>query len=132
LHIFRDAAATKKADPGEPDGEAIPPVPTPATDARLRIPEVLDKPEMAPARVESTGLVGMGRAWGVALDFMGTILLAGGLGWGFDRWRGSGTTGALVGLGLGFALALYRIIRFTMKEDSRERASQAERRRGSP
>ena|SRR5215471_18226354 len=92
------------------------------------IPDVLQKgPERKPAPPESgSGFAGMARAWAIALDFVFTILAGAGLGWLFDRWRGSGPVGLLVGLGLGFFLAFWRIIRTTQKQEREDAA----RRRG--
>lgn len=58
------------------------------------------------------------KAWGVAFDFVGTILGGALLGYGFDLWRGTTPVGVLSGLGFGFVAALVRIIRRTMKEEA--------------
>lgn len=110
--------------------DELPPIPTPETDARLRIPEVLKAPPAGlpsskPAEPGTVGsLAGMARAWGVAFDFVGTVLGGMILGYLFDRWRGTGPAGVLVGLGVGFAAALVRIIRRTMAEEAASKASK--------
>ncbi len=63
---------------------------------------------------------GQGKAWGIASDFIGTILGGTALGWGIDAWRGTSPWFLLGGLALGFALALFRIVRRTQAD---ERAS---------
>lgn len=78
----------------------------------------------------TAGLSEMGRAWGVAFEFMITIGAGGGGGWLFDHYQGTNPKGLMVGLGVGFAWAFYRIVRFMMKQDAAERAER-ERRKGS-
>jgi hypothetical protein len=111
------------------DEEELPPIPTPETDPRLRIPEVLKKSgpglPAVPGAGGVGGLAGMARAWGVAFDFVGTVLGGMLLGYFFDRWRGTTPAGTLTGLGVGFAAALVRILRRTMAE---ERAAEAAKR----
>ncbi|MDX2131658.1 MAG: AtpZ/AtpI family protein [Planctomycetota bacterium] len=119
--------------PGEDarhDVAFIPPTPEPPP-----IPSVLLHPVRAPAETGAsrrTSLSEMGKAWGVAMEFMFTI--AGGLliGVAADLYFKSTPTGALIGLGLGFAYALWRILRRTLLEErARERARGGER-AGSP
>lgn len=103
---------------------------SPDDDPRLKIPDVLAQPAKpaqpaTPAKPTRSSMADMGKAWGTALDFVFTILAGGVLGWLFDRWKGTGPTGALVGLGAGFVLAFYRIVRATVKEEQRERASKS-------
>ena len=47
-------------------------------------------------------------AWNVSANLLAGVLLGGGVGWGLDRWLG---TGYLVGIGLllGIALTLYYV-----------------------
>ncbi len=91
------------------------------------IPETLRKPPPPPPPPKTPGsdIAAMGRAWAIALDFVFTVLAGAGLGWLFDRWRSTGPVGLLVGLGLGFVVAFWRIIRTTQREEEAER-----RRRG--
>jgi F0F1-type ATP synthase assembly protein I len=91
-------------------------------DPRLKIPEVLRKPVEQPKDPdEGTGVsegVEMGRAWAVATEFVFTTLAGAILGWLFDKWRGTNPTGTMIGLGLGFVLSFYRIVRSTQKQDA--------------
>lgn len=98
------------------------------------IPEVLKHPPPGPRLPEPPGpssLSGMGQAWGMAMDFIFTILAGAGLGWLIGRWQGHLTGWVLGGLTVGFAAALVRIIRATQRQERRERESR-EARRGGP
>ena len=90
------------------------------------IPAVLrDQPARpaAPSNADA-GVAGMARAWAVALDFVFSILAGAGLGWGFDRWRGTTPWGLLVGLGLGFVIAFWRIVRTTQAQERQDAAGK--------
>lgn len=97
----------------------------------MEIPEILRTPVRQSefdsvygkkgARPKNSDLTGFGRAWGVALDFVVTILAGAGLGWLADWWRGSLPVWTMVGLGLGFVTAFIRIVRATQKEERESR-----------
>ncbi|MHC5025292.1 MAG: AtpZ/AtpI family protein [Planctomycetota bacterium] len=55
------------------------------------------------------------RMAGLGLEVGTTVMAGAGLGWLFDRWRGSGTTGVLVGGLLGIAIGLTALIRGSLK-----------------
>lgn len=106
-------------------------------DPTLAIPDVLkDQPARAttgpsrpaPSQGSMAGLAGAGKAWGIALEFIATIMFGGGLGWLIDRWKHSASVGVLVGLALGFVVAFVRIVRTTQAQ---ERADAARKRRDS-
>ncbi|MCC6678996.1 MAG: AtpZ/AtpI family protein [Phycisphaerales bacterium] len=80
----------------------------------------------------SSSLSGVGRAWGIAMDFIFTILAGAGLGWVIGRWQGHIPGWVLGGLSIGFAAALVRIIRATQRQERLERAAAEERRKGRP
>jgi len=86
------------------------------------IPEVLrDRPGHAkPAAKTESGMVGMAKAWAVALDFVFSILAGGGLGWLIDLWRSSAPWGLLIGMALGFVVGFWRIIRTTQAQERDE------------
>ena len=67
---------------------------------------------------------GMAKAWAVALDFVFTIIAGAAVGWLADRWLKSAPTGLLVGLGLGFVLAFWRIVQSTRRQEAAERAKR--------
>ena len=46
---------------------------------------------------------------------IGAIILLGGLGYGFDQWRGTSPWGALTGLLLGIVVGFYELIKTTWK-----------------
>jgi ATP synthase protein I len=104
--------------------------PAPAPDPRLTIPEVLRQPAKLPdydpvvgtkeARAEAHDVAGMGRAWAMALDFVFSVLAGALIGWLADRWRGSLPLWTLVGLGLGFATGLIRIVQATRRQEAAE------------
>jgi F0F1-type ATP synthase assembly protein I len=97
------------------------------------IPEILtrpvDHPTAAPRRQDSAsaGVGGLGKAWGMAMDFVFTIIAAAGLGYLASLWLGHRSAWVLGGLGVGFVLAMMRIVRTTLRDEARE---QAAKRRG--
>lgn len=93
-------------------------------DPRLKIPDVLQKP-VAPGVVgqrksPDESMWGMARAWGIAFDFIFTIIAGAALGYGFDYWKKTAPTGLMIGLAIGFIVAFIRIVRSTMKEERAE------------
>lgn len=132
---FPDSPDPAASDPDQGDGrpdesESVGFPRDPLTpDPRLQvIPEVLREPPMSRSSLEDPGasdvLLGAGRAWATAFDFIFTIAAGVLLGWLFDRWRGTAPWGLLAGLTLGFATALMRIIRATLAEEKREAANR--------
>jgi hypothetical protein len=123
---------------GAHDDDWMPKVRTPDNDPSLRIPDELkgstgsspgssSRGEKGGGGGGGSGLMEMGKAWGVALDFVFTIAAGALAGWGFDHWRGTAPTGSIVGFAAGFAIALVRIIRYTMKQDRLEQEAKAKR-----
>lgn len=102
--------------------------PPPEIDPRLQIPEILRqpvrRPEPPPEPPQSWGQ--MAAAWGVALDFVFTIIAGAALGWLIDRWLKSSPWGVLGGLALGFAAALVRIVKRT-QTSTRDRGAPGHR-----
>lgn len=111
--------------------------PPSADDPRLAIPDVLKRPvpkpesmraaERAEGQSEST-MLGMARAWGVALDFIFTIFAGAAIGWGIDHWQKTSPKGLMGGLALGFVIAFIRIVRGTIKQDRLEQARRNQKR----
>ena len=87
------------------------------------IPEVLRKGPTAARSptVSGSDAAGMAKAWGVALDFVFTLLAGAGLGWLFDWWRHTSPWGLLGGLGLGFVIAFWRIVQTTQRQEAADR-----------
>ncbi|MFI4873073.1 MAG: AtpZ/AtpI family protein [Phycisphaerales bacterium JB061] len=111
-----------------PERRASPPE---ANDPRLAIPEILrDKPAKPKEDPESKSVGGFGdtaKAWGMGLDLVFTTIGGFMLGWGFDYWRGTGPWGAIIGLALGFVLAMVRLVRYSIKADAKEQAERQRR-----
>ena len=87
------------------------------------MPELLRKPVPDPKHGkdgEGSGLSDMSKAWGVALGFMFTIIGCALAGYFADRWQHTGTRYSLIGLVVGFTIALVRIIRKTMADEKKE------------
>lgn len=85
------------------------------------IPEVLREPansgRPSGSNPPDEGVWGMAKAWGIALDFIFTIIAGAALGWGFDKWRGTAPNGLMVGIGVGFVVAFIRIVRATLRQE---------------
>ncbi|MBY0308570.1 MAG: AtpZ/AtpI family protein [Phycisphaerales bacterium] len=106
------------------------PPPDPSSDPRLRIPDVLREPTGAarPGRSVVPGVSGgshsafwgMAKAWGIALDFIFTIIAGAALGYGYDYWKKTAPTGLMIGIAIGFVVAFIRIVRSTLKEQRAE------------
>jgi F0F1-type ATP synthase assembly protein I len=89
------------------------------------MPDVLKSgPGAHPLGKPGSDAASMAKAWGVALDFVFSILAGGGLGWAFDAWRKTLPWGLLVGLGLGFIVAFWRIVQATNRQDADDRAKR--------
>ncbi|MBS0186502.1 MAG: AtpZ/AtpI family protein [Planctomycetes bacterium] len=108
-------------------------------DAAPRIPEVLRHPPELPADVQeivepspasTSSLMEAGKAWGVALDFVFTIIGGLVIGWLLDRWMGFRPWGTLGGLAGGFVFAFIRIVRHTQRVEAREKAAKEAAQRG--
>jgi len=56
-----------------------------------------------------------GTAASVSYTLIGSIILLGGLGYGFDVWRGTSPWGVLVGLLLGVVVGFYELIKTTWR-----------------
>jgi F0F1-type ATP synthase assembly protein I len=100
-----------------------PPHPGPVPET-LRSPVATGAPGKNPSMM--AGIASAGAGWGLAFDFIATILTGLVLGWALDHWGGTRPWGILAGLGLGFLAAFVRIIRATQRADRIEAA-----RRGS-
>lgn len=121
------------ANDAQPDAQpGVPPRDPPgeAWSALIRDPAIPEMPEILrerpPAARESTAppIAGIARGWGLAIDFIASILLMLLLGWVVDGWQGTSPAFTLAGLGVGFAIALTRIIRATLREERREAAKR--------
>jgi F0F1-type ATP synthase assembly protein I len=54
-------------------------------------------------------------AAGASYTLIGAIVLLGGLGYGFDLWRGTAPWGVFAGLMLGIVVGFYELIKVTWK-----------------
>jgi ATP synthase protein I len=102
--------------------------PTPVRDPRLEIPQVLrepiDHPSIRPKKpsVLSGSMGEVGIALAIGIDFFVMVAAGGGLGWLVDRQLGWAPAGLMVGLGLGFAAGLVRLLHRLSKDDAATRA----------
>lgn len=127
----RDDGDPGRGGASEPEYPAIPVAPDPPP-----IPEVLRGPAGGRPRGRDPDAPGAlfsdtTKAWAIAMDFVFTILGALLLGYFADRWFGTAPKAALGGLVLGFAFALWRIIRRTLADDKREKEEREKSRSGS-
>lgn len=99
------------------------------------IPELLTKPvhdprTQAPSQSTMSQMGDMGRAWGMAFEFIVMIFAGAAGGWLLDRWLKSAPKGLMAGLALGFVFAFIRIVRATQAQEREEKArKQAEKTR---
>jgi F0F1-type ATP synthase assembly protein I len=56
-----------------------------------------------------------GTAAAVSYTLVGAIILLGGLGYGFDYWRGTSPWGVFIGLMLGIVVGFYELIKTTWR-----------------
>ena len=57
-----------------------------------------------------------GNAAAGSYTLIGAIILLGGLGYGFDYWRGTSPWGLLIGLLLGIVVGFYELIKTTWRQ----------------
>ncbi len=127
-----DPNRDKTPPPEETDEAEFPAIPHPPPPPP--IPEVLrgSTGEDRPAKAAGgSGYSDTTRAWGVAMDFVFTIIGALLLGYFSDKWFQTAPRWTIVGLVLGFSFALWRIIRRTLAEDRRERERREKQKSGS-
>lgn len=114
----------KPADPFQAAIDAAPKIPE-----LLREPVGLHVPGRDPPKLGAVGsLMDTGKAWGVALNFVATIIAGLAVGWLLDWWLNTRPWGVLGGLGIGFVLAFVQIVRNTLKTEAREKAEREARR----
>jgi F0F1-type ATP synthase assembly protein I len=65
-----------------------------------------------------------GKAWGIALDFVATVIVGMLLGWLLAKWLGYTSAFVLGGLALGLVTAFIRIVRATQRAEKREAAAR--------
>jgi F0F1-type ATP synthase assembly protein I len=56
-----------------------------------------------------------GTSAAVSYTLIGSIILLGGLGYGFDAWRGTSPWGVFIGLMLGIVVGFYELIKTTWR-----------------
>lgn len=115
------------------DPEAIPQVPTPETDPRLRIPEVLRDRPASPSHVSpakgGNPMLGVAAAWATAFDFVFTVLAGGAAGYFLGNWKGNQALWVLGGVGLGLTIGIWRLVARNQaqeREEERQRAAKRE------
>ncbi len=113
--------------PEDPYPFLQPPPPPPIPDELTR-PVDVRTPVSLPQGGSQSAMSGAGQAWGIAMDFVFTIIAGIAIGYGIDYLANSLPLWTLVGLGTGFVGAFVRIVRRTVRED---RLEQQRRRPGS-
>lgn len=112
----------QRDESGETEHPFAPDIPIPPPPPPL--PELLDRaPSQHATHSDERGRTPMGdtaRAWGIAMDFVVTVIGLALVGYFADRYLKSSPTWTVVGLGAGFAFALYKIIRRTLADEKRE------------
>ncbi len=108
---------TSPNDSHEPWQPSKPPPPLPD------FPDIPDslRQSAQPNKTAPTNLAGIGKGWALALDFVGSILAACLIGYLIDRWQKCSPWGTICGLGIGFAYAIYRILKQSAAEDRKGR-----------
>lgn len=109
----------KTPDPSDPaDIQPVwrEPPPPPDIPAVLREPSQTTSTPKANDNVKSE-ILGMGRAWSLALDFVFTVLAGAALGWLGGKYLGPMPAWVMVGLGLGFVVGFTRIVRSSLREE---------------
>lgn len=140
----RDPDPSGRDDAREGDGAAIPDrvedlpgwrePPKPP-----EIPEVLRTPIQHPSlkqvdKLPSTvaSLSEAGKAWGMALDFVATVIVGILLGWLLGKWLGHMPAFVLGGLAVGLVTAFVRIVRATQRAERLEAAARERVRQARP
>ena len=67
------------------------------------------------ARAFQNNVASAGPAAGASYTLVGGIILLGGIGYAFDRWRDTAPWGLVVGLVLGIVVGFYELIRVAMR-----------------
>ena len=122
----------------EPE-EALQPYPIiPDLPEPPQIPQLLTTPVRKPTNRNILGMgenptalgrasqmAGMGKAWGVATEFVASIIGSFLVGFGVDTYFNTLPTWSLAMLTLGLVYAVWRIMRRTMEDEKREKAEKA-------
>ncbi len=94
------------------------------------IPEVLKQAVPRPASVTrddaqtKTDMSDTAKAFGIALDFVATVMVGAFLGWGLGKWLGHMPSFVLGGIALGMVAAFVRVVRGTQATERREAAAR--------
>jgi F0F1-type ATP synthase assembly protein I len=106
------------------------------------LPELLTKPVRRPtqrnilgmgegptALGRATQMASMGKAWGLATEFVASIIGSFLVGFGIDTYFNTTPIWTLSMIALGLTYAVWRIVRRTIEDERREKAAKA---RGTP
>lgn len=117
----------------EPPLPYIPDLPPPPV-----LPELLTKPVRKPTQRNILGMgesptalgraaqmASMGKAWGIATEFVASIIGSFLVGFGIDTYFNTMPTWTLSMLALGLTYAVWRIVRRTIEDERREKAEKA-------
>lgn len=129
-----DAGEPEAAEP-QPVYPIIPDLPPPPV-----LPDLLTKPVRKPTERNILGMgekptalgrasqiAGMGKAWGIATEFVASIIGSFLVGFAIDSYFNTLPNWSLGMLTLGLVYAVWRIVRRTMEDEKREKAERARR-----
>ena len=136
MHHEKRAHDEREKNAGDPGAEERPADPYQAAiDAAPKIPPLLREPVglhvpgRDPPKLGAVGsMMDIGQAWGVALNFVATIIAGLAVGWLVDWWLNSRPWGVLGGLAIGVVLAFVQIVRNTLRTEAREKAEREAKR----
>lgn len=103
-------------DQGDHEVWREPPPPPPIPDFP-EIPESLRQAAAGKKETRQSPLTGLATGWAMATDFVVTLIAAWLIGFGIDMWRGTSPWGSLIGLGVGFGYAMYRLVRQSQRQE---------------
>jgi F0F1-type ATP synthase assembly protein I len=86
---------------------------------------ILGMGEKPTALGRASQLAGMGKAWGLATEFVASIIGSFLIGFAIDTFFKTTPTWTLIMIGVGLTYAVWRIMRRTMEEEKREKAEKA-------
>ncbi|MBX3375636.1 MAG: AtpZ/AtpI family protein [Phycisphaeraceae bacterium] len=107
---------SQNPDQGDHEVWREPPPPPPVPNFP-EIPESLRQAAEGKKPPRQSPLSGLAAGWAMATDFIVTLIAAWLIGFGVDYWQGTSPWGSLIGVAVGFAYAMYRLVRQSQREE---------------